>query len=607
MKYFLRKILLLPIFFILLNAENFDIRTGTTIHNDSAFRSYLAKENTPLSEHGMCQHLTGKECLFPTKAFMLSKILKKYLISSGTNSVRSLKFTSKKYWEYALLSDAIYNKENDILVKTHVEVDKSGWQLYKYKQALNGLVVGLYKKDNNYIMAIGGTTANSKLIPIYNNVLDLWTDLTLISETIFKPNQLLTLKNWYKSLSSDVKTNIIAITGHSLGGGLAQYMGLLTGIKTYTFNTAPLPLTYDSSKDLNGGYSIKEIENPYYTHWADNIKNSHRIPPEHTYGEEARIKPLKKITIDVFENFTNDYVITNIMTKNDPLTGILKYTDYVEQSDNIANIIIKQSVLNGLKNTLSIQKKHSLSNLIVGKKVELPLETGHSISKISVIMKVANELLEKGIYVIADTKNGKYYIYHLPEGTSDIFNYKTINEPLAFKNISTKKDWVYKYILKMQEYGMSLSGDGKGNFNKSASRTQGEVLKIITKLFYRKNDLKGVGFVKYYNFLKTKKRALTKLLPSNFTKDALDKNITRGDMAEILTNILFVEDKITKADSKRARNLIDESNGWYLASSLLNILDIAHGQNGNYGWNNDVTQAESLKFFIRTYEYYSKE
>ena len=582
--------------------ENYDIRTGTTINDSSALDSYLEKGNAPLSQHDFCKMLTKTDCDVRTKATILKNDLKKYLISLDTDSIRGLKYASKKYWEYALLSNAIYDKKNNLLVKKHTEVNNSGWKLYQFKQSLNGLVVGLYKKGDRYIMAIGGTTANSTMIPIIDTVLDVWTDLTLISETIFKPNQLLSLKNWYKKLPQNIKSNIVAITGHSLGGGLAQYMGLMTGIKTYTFNTAPLPLTYESSKDLNGGYKMEaikiELENPYYL-----TTGKGSLSPGNQHGEPKKIS--RYIYHDTVQGFKYKDNITNIMTKNDPLTGILKYTEYVEQSGNIANIIIKTSILDGLKQKLGIQKKHPLVNLIVGKRVNLPLKTSHSMPRISVFMKVTKELLEKGIYVISDNENGKYYIYHLADNAENkILTFHTSDEPLAFNNISTKKDWVYKYILKMQEYGMDLNGDGKGDFNKSAPRTQGEVLKIISKLFYKKNNLAGNGFNKYYNFLAKKKKGSIRLIPSNFSINTLNSEVTRGDIANILVAFLSLENKIKKADSNRARENIDVSKGWYKESALLDVLNIAHGQNGNFGWNNNVTQAESLKFFVKTYEYY---
>ena len=542
---------------------------------------------------------------YDEELYALNNDLKKYLINAldGINGDKSkLVKYSKEYYVYALLANATYDKENKN--KEGKKVYNSSWVLDTYVQKLNGLVVCLYKKENKheYIIAIGGTTANSKLNKTYNTVMDIWTDATLLSEMIAKPNQLFSLKKWYnEELPQSKKKYVTAITGHSLGGGLAQYLGLMTGINTYTFNTAPMPLTKTSSKELDGGYYEKKIDNPYYTHWAYNIQNSHRIA-----GAEAKILPPKKIIVKGFENFKNTNHITNIMTENDELTNILKYVEYLESKDSVANLILRRTVLKKLKELLKVEKSEPLVHLIVGKRVILPLKTKHSMPKIFNIMKATNALIDEGIYTLSDAEHGKYYTYHYPIDTyKKVYFFNIKNEPLAFKNISTQKDWVYKYILKMQEYGMSLNGDGKGSFDKSASRTQGEVLKIITKLFYGKNDLTGKGFKKYYDFLKTKTRDIkvydgkVKLLPDNFKEDTLNDRVTRGDMATILTNFLDVEAMI----SDKYIN-ITVPDRWKWASYILRRLDIAHGQNGVYGWDKKVTQAESLKFFIKTYEYY---
>lgn len=47
-----------------------------------------------------------------TSAYLLSQELQKYLVSTSANDVAHIERLSNKYWEYALLSNAIYNRDN---------------------------------------------------------------------------------------------------------------------------------------------------------------------------------------------------------------------------------------------------------------------------------------------------------------------------------------------------------------------------------------------------------------------------------------------------------------------------------------------------------------
>jgi len=256
---------------------------------------------------------------------------------------------SQKYITYAYLANRIYNEGSTTLNKIGFIFNQK-WKLIDYISKKNGFQAGVYKNidTKEYIFVIGGTTANPKevkTIPkIGGDVLDVLTDLRLLSN-IWPDSQSKSALDYYNKMKKYY--TIKAIVGHSLGGGLAAYVGLYSNIPAYTFNPSPVPFTRDSFEPFLNAYSITYPNGVY------------------SKNKEFRI------------NFAHSDKITNIMSDNDPISNIsflLENTDskYYNKTDS-------SSSWNRVKKyVLAIPKEVHLDYANVGKNIWLPIKTGHS-------------------------------------------------------------------------------------------------------------------------------------------------------------------------------------------------------------------------------------
>ncbi len=111
----------------------------------------------------------------------------------------------------------------------------SGWEVIEVNGGINGFQAVAYGKDNNsdgiydeVVIAYRGT----------DSLLDLAWDDFLIALNV-TPTQKIGAINFYNQIKNNENVSIsanISITGHSLGGALAQLVGAETGVETVTFN-----------------------------------------------------------------------------------------------------------------------------------------------------------------------------------------------------------------------------------------------------------------------------------------------------------------------------------------------------------------------------------
>jgi hypothetical protein len=178
-------------------------------------------------------------------------------------------YLADNYLEQAYLSNRIYQDYLGDLNKS-----EDDWRLVHYQCHINGFKAGLYQKGDTYNIVIAGTAGvctDNTISKVVGMGVDIYSDLHLLINaqpdhkneiesystddplevTLTTPQALTALY----FLEHDVVSNAIQdgkvsyITGHSLGGGLAAYLGLYTGIQTITFNPAPIPFT-NASDDL---------------------------------------------------------------------------------------------------------------------------------------------------------------------------------------------------------------------------------------------------------------------------------------------------------------------------------------------------------------------
>jgi hypothetical protein len=255
-----------------------------------------------------------------------------------------LTILADKYSDHAFLSDRIYDDYEHNLF----DIEQS-WQLVELVCDINGFKAGLYVKDGVNIIAIGGTGAlcsnysdrGDKLRGIGKDII---TDLTLLTNSqsdysgTISPFDLSTtspvtvktpqaLSAIYFLNNPKVKTaldngKVKFITGHSLGGGLANYLGLYSGIETVSFNPAPTPFT-NASVSLfvdNNLVGLNVHDNGYlgydFAH-DDKIINiiSKADPVSYLAEELLDIQSLSENSLDNADGWNASYKIAKKLLK----------------------------------------------------------------------------------------------------------------------------------------------------------------------------------------------------------------------------------------------------------------------------------------------------
>jgi len=142
--------------------------------------------------------------------------------------------------QYALLSQKIYDNATTV----------DDWQrIIDYKKNIlglytHGLHLSVYQntKDQRIAIVIEGTSAT--------DIEDIITDVVQLTSSPITPKEYTEAREFVQDLRDANSTfeNAI-ITGHSLGGGIAQFIGYSFGMETHTFNPAGLSdTTIDNAK-----------------------------------------------------------------------------------------------------------------------------------------------------------------------------------------------------------------------------------------------------------------------------------------------------------------------------------------------------------------------
>lgn len=207
---------------------------------------------------------------------------------------------------YAKLADAIYDFDN-------VTVDS--WELIESNGKSSGMDAGVYKnRDTNELaLAFRGTETCDfpcSFKELEDTARDAIADAAIGIGTV--SDQFKDAFRFAQGVVSRYPGIKITVTGHSLGGGLAQAIGAVLGLETFAFNSSPVPdhffdtysITLPNEEIQELIYVIADVHDPVSN--TDNTGkfyfDSHHVTPliqfnfstkeilpEHTDLEDLRI------------------------------------------------------------------------------------------------------------------------------------------------------------------------------------------------------------------------------------------------------------------------------------------------------------------------------
>lgn len=146
---------------------------------------------------------------------------------------------------YAQLADAIYDFDN-------IAVDT--WELIESISKSSGMQAGVYnnRDTGELTLAFRGTEACSFPCSFSETkayLLDVAADTALTLG--FVNDQFKHAFNFAQDVVNRYPGRKITVTGHSLGGGLAQAVGAVLGLETFAFNSSPVPDDFFDSYPLS--------------------------------------------------------------------------------------------------------------------------------------------------------------------------------------------------------------------------------------------------------------------------------------------------------------------------------------------------------------------
>jgi len=371
-------------------------------------------------------------------------------------------------------------------------------KLLKYTDdADSGFEAGLYLIDNKrYIIAFGGTSSREKYSvnnALSSGVSDGLADAQLLSNraTSYQVNL---AAIFLQSLQVDYPNKDITATGHSLGGGLAQFAGLMSKqyskykkIKAVTFNTAPMPLTNITKKWVES-LNVNLL-------WADNNNINFMVNND----------PLTNV-LKSSENYTGNNLEKFEIDTGYPLLN--KLLNDTKKGKKFKNIVF------GIAQIYMNQTVRDLKKLIYGKRIILHTNTGHSM--LSLIQKVSPDYANTGVF---------------RHGFSDV---KTASSGLYCDILKLMERHVISYPKKERAY----------NFEPNNKASIYETSIFIVNAFYykeyREEERKNTNLTKYQYFLDYFNRTWdsNKEAPYHFTylKNNFDK-IYREQLKELDTSL----------------------------------------------------------------------
>ncbi|WP_292993679.1 lipase [Nitrosomonas sp.] len=204
---------------------------------------------------------------------------------------------------YAKLADAIYDFDN-------VTVDS--WELIESNGKSSGMDAGVYKnRDTNELaLAFRGTETCDfpcSFKELEDTARDAIADAAIGIGTV--SDQFKDAFRFAQGVVSRYPGIKITVTGHSLGGGLAQAIGAVLGLETFAFNSSPVPdhffdtysITLPNEEIQELIYVIADVHDPVSN--TDNTGkfylDSHHVTPLIQFNFSTKeISPERKVDLE---------------------------------------------------------------------------------------------------------------------------------------------------------------------------------------------------------------------------------------------------------------------------------------------------------------------
>ena len=144
--------------------------------------------------------------------------------------------------DYARLSFAVYQVDP---INPFGDAQKGMWQLRAREATDTGLNYDLYERisasgKKEWVLSFAGTEFNDRRgnVDFKDMVADIQQGTSINKTKQYK--EALNITKKYINIADKDPNLKISVTGHSLGGGIAQYVSLAMGIKAVVFDSAPL-------------------------------------------------------------------------------------------------------------------------------------------------------------------------------------------------------------------------------------------------------------------------------------------------------------------------------------------------------------------------------
>lgn len=319
----------------------------------------------------------------------------------------------KNNYDTSVLSYDIYDRQGKDKERDK-KVPGTDYKLIKYENDdFSGFNAGIYESSKGHlIVAFGGTTAQERGGK-KQLAQDAFADLSLLNKEGDENKQFSKLRDFLNTAELSDKNYLI--TGHSLGGGLAQYASFYTGNPAVTYNTAPMTinekalsnLSKNSFEQLKNNQSpniinIRTLDDPLtlIQKIQENIE-AFRTPNPVLYSSEyvdERGLELKKLVNKLlnskdFQGGTSKLVLLGLITKKQ----IEIFKDFknwdVKRDVTVESIA---SLLGYIQVKLyNIPINTQIGKLMHGETINLDMESGHSMLDIAMAAYEANYPLNK--------------------------------------------------------------------------------------------------------------------------------------------------------------------------------------------------------------------